>query len=174
MQENLKALGGGVHDFSATEPEARRDCARKRQNSAADDNDPDILLGIIRELVEETREWDGSLFMDKNFKSMMQNSQLSSSDGANACKSLASNDYQRHEGEGITEDESAEFDLSLLGLDIFRSDGETFIPADDSKRHLSIIESADLVSFWEDGGWVNDEGKRYVLLSRCVLLLKIL
>ncbi|KAF8897562.1 hypothetical protein BD779DRAFT_1465716 [Infundibulicybe gibba] len=37
-------------------------------------DDADILLNIIRDLVEETSEWDANLFVDENFKSMMQGS----------------------------------------------------------------------------------------------------
>ena len=40
-----------------------------------EDNDPDVLLGLIRELAEEVNDWDDTLFMDKNFKSMIENSQ---------------------------------------------------------------------------------------------------
>jgi hypothetical protein len=40
-----------------------------------EDNDADPVLGLIRELAEEVNDWDDSLFMDKNFKSMIDNSQ---------------------------------------------------------------------------------------------------
>ncbi len=40
-----------------------------------EDNDTDAVLGLIRELAEEVNDWDDSLFMDKNFKSMIDNSQ---------------------------------------------------------------------------------------------------
>jgi hypothetical protein len=40
-----------------------------------EDNDPDALLGLIRELAEEVNDWDDTLFMDKKFKSMIENSQ---------------------------------------------------------------------------------------------------
>jgi hypothetical protein len=35
------------------------------------DGASNMLLGIIRELVDETRQWDASLFMNENFKSML-------------------------------------------------------------------------------------------------------
>ena len=40
-----------------------------------EDSDTDHVLGLIRELAEEVNDWDDSLFMDKNFKSMIDNSQ---------------------------------------------------------------------------------------------------
>ncbi|PFH52753.1 hypothetical protein AMATHDRAFT_45970 [Amanita thiersii Skay4041] len=38
--------------------------------------DTDVLFDLIQELVEETNAWDESLFVDKNFKSMIQGSQV--------------------------------------------------------------------------------------------------
>lgn len=51
-----------------------------------EENNPDALLGLIRELAEEVNDWDDTLFMDKNFKSMIENSQdvLLQRDGGSA------------------------------------------------------------------------------------------
>ncbi|KAJ4478138.1 hypothetical protein J3R30DRAFT_3479715 [Lentinula aciculospora] len=38
------------------------------------------MLGIIQELVEETSQWDDSLFMDDSFKALIDNSRSTSSD----------------------------------------------------------------------------------------------
>ncbi|KAF8621623.1 hypothetical protein AX15_007641 [Amanita polypyramis BW_CC] len=40
-----------------------------------EDNNADPLLGLIRELVEEVNDWDESLVMDENFKTMIEKSQ---------------------------------------------------------------------------------------------------
>ncbi|KAJ3898465.1 hypothetical protein F5879DRAFT_1067330 [Lentinula edodes] len=40
----------------------------------------DAMLGIIQELVEETSQWDDSLFMDTSFKALIENSRLTSAD----------------------------------------------------------------------------------------------
>ncbi|KAJ3736328.1 hypothetical protein DFJ43DRAFT_1051578 [Lentinula guzmanii] len=39
----------------------------------------DAMLGIIQELVEETSQWDDSLFMEESFKALIENSQSASS-----------------------------------------------------------------------------------------------
>lgn len=79
---------------------------RRMSHAEVDDNDPSILLGIIRELVEETSQWDADLYMDDNFKSMIQGSGAgpSGQDGSFAA------------------DRSVEMDLGLLGLDVFRTE----------------------------------------------------
>ncbi|KAK2466236.1 hypothetical protein APHAL10511_001878 [Amanita phalloides] len=44
-------------------------------DTAGPTNVEDGILGLIRELVEEVNDWDDSLFMDEDFKSMIENSQ---------------------------------------------------------------------------------------------------
>ncbi|KAK0453678.1 hypothetical protein EV421DRAFT_1957166 [Armillaria borealis] len=69
-----------------------------------DDDGSNLLLGIIRELVEETSQWDTSLYMDDKFKSMIE---IAGSEGRglDKCESVAS---------------PVEVDLGLLGLEVFR------------------------------------------------------
>lgn len=43
--------------------------------AGAEGHDSDPLLGLIRELVEEVNDWDDSLYMDKDFKTMIEKSQ---------------------------------------------------------------------------------------------------
>lgn len=115
-----------------------------------DDDDPNILLGMIRELVEETSEWDSSLFMDEGFKSLIQESKMSV---------RAATDKGSH---GIPEERSAEVDLGLLGLDIFRNDSKTSL-LERPKGHRekqAERQKGDLVSFWDDGGWVEHIDRR--------------
>lgn len=109
--------------------------------------DSKLLLGILRELVEETSEWDASLFMDQNFKAMIEGSAVSR-EKLTASRSALSSDH------------SQEVDLGSLGIDIFRSDGETFIPHTGSSP--SANDNAGMVSFWDERGWANPENTRYV------------
>jgi hypothetical protein len=118
------------------------------------DDDPNILLSIIRELVEETSEWDASLFMDDNFKSMIQNSGLLLSEKT---RDKYDTENINSKGKTMLPDRSEELDLSLIGVDVFHSDGETFI----SDHNLAIQEPTrpdmkELVSFWDEGGWGNE------------------
>ncbi|KAF8639883.1 hypothetical protein AX17_001137 [Amanita inopinata Kibby_2008] len=46
-----------------------------RNPSIIEDQDTYNLLGMIRELVEETNDWDDSLFLDNNFRLMIEQSQ---------------------------------------------------------------------------------------------------
>lgn len=48
-------------------------------------DNPNVLIGLIKELVEETSHWDASLYMDENFKSLIQ--------GGNSNQSIASSDH---------------------------------------------------------------------------------
>ncbi|KAJ7771402.1 hypothetical protein DFH07DRAFT_711054, partial [Mycena maculata] len=114
-----------------------------------------VLLGIIRELVEETSEWDPSnVFMSQNFKTLLQES------GIAATKSVRGEFVAVVPGAGKPEEpsaftdsesdqstRSAEVDLGLLGLDIFRN--ESFY---DVESHTAE-DSTNSVSFWdEDSG----------------------
>ncbi len=69
-----------------------------------DDDGSNLLLGIIRELVEETSRWDTSLYMDDKFKSMIETAG-DEGRGPDKCESVAS---------------PVEVDLGLLGLEVFR------------------------------------------------------
>lgn len=116
--------------------------------------DSNLLLGILRELVEETSEWDASLFMDQNFKAMIQGSEFSSLPRERLIDSKSAPN-------GLSSDHSEEVDLGNLGIDIFRSDGETFIPPTGNPSSPGN-DNVELVSFWDERGWANPENKWYV------------
>ena len=46
----------------------------KRAKKVLQADDPDIILDLIRELARETSAWDASLFVDENFKALMDQS----------------------------------------------------------------------------------------------------
>ncbi|KAG6916102.1 hypothetical protein DXG01_008429 [Tephrocybe rancida] len=124
----------------------------KTLSATLDTEDPNTLVGMIRELVEETDQWDGSLFKDKNFKAMIDGSKRAFKGGRDQDR-ISEDSSQHAYGDGtVWEDKSCEVDLSLLGLDIFRSGGETFIPGADNKELLLDDDATKprMVSFWED------------------------
>ena len=61
--------------FDAAEDDKRSSGASSnRLTIISHDDDPNnVLLGFIRDLVEETSNWDASLYMDSNFRNMMDN-----------------------------------------------------------------------------------------------------
>lgn len=114
----------------------------ERRVSKTGDDDPNVLLGIIRELVEETNEWDSSLFVDENFKAMIESSRgLSSVNAGN----------DRYNWAETAGGRSVEVDLTLLGLDIFRSDGPSHAEETGLTNHAERPgEGSMFVSFWEE------------------------
>ncbi|KAJ3937218.1 MAG: hypothetical protein NXY57DRAFT_1034659 [Lentinula lateritia] len=54
--------------------------ATSTQSQMPSSPDADAMLGIIQELVEETSQWDDSLFMDTSFKALIENSRSTSAD----------------------------------------------------------------------------------------------
>jgi hypothetical protein len=87
----------------------------------------DPLLEIIRELVEVTRSWDESVFVNESFKSMVKNS-VSGEVPSGAASDLTGT--------------SVEIDLGLLGLN-------RFIHDQDGKDYEHEENSADLRSVWD-------------------------
>ncbi|KAJ3880302.1 hypothetical protein F5051DRAFT_481752 [Lentinula edodes] len=65
--------------------------AASTQSQMPSSPDADAMLGIIQELVEETSQWDDSLFMDTSFKALIENSRSTSSDSP-----LSSSKSSRH------------------------------------------------------------------------------
>lgn len=61
--------------FDAAEDDKRSSGASSnRLTIISHDDDPNnVLLGFIRDLVEETSNWDASLYMDSNFRNMLDN-----------------------------------------------------------------------------------------------------
>jgi len=144
--------------------ETRLDKCKRRQSGMPehrisqdeDGGGPNILLGIIRELVEETSDWDASLFMDANFKSMIRDSGIVPSKGTeDKVKSSGAADLADSRNKMSTE-LSEELDLGLLGLDIIRNEDSN---CSGSAKYVEGSE-IDLVSFWGEGGWVDGNDQR--------------
>lgn len=145
------ARGLGLRRGSVDPPSKERpDASRRRHSSVAScadaDEDPNTLLGIIRELVAETKEWDASLFMDANFKSMIQDAELSGDDTNNSSGS--------EPGHSLGESEpSAEVDLGELGIELLR---RVECPDSSARDECAL----DMISFWEDEGWLEEMNRR--------------
>jgi hypothetical protein len=121
-------------------------------DSEVDDDDPSLLLEIIRELVEETSEWDPStVFMNESFKTLLQESGITPTKSARDgfAEAQVANAEKKPDDDRSAGSESV--DLELLGLDIFES--ESLYNARSSK----VDNAANLVSFWDE-----DSGERYV------------
>ncbi|KAJ6539377.1 hypothetical protein B0H19DRAFT_1240132 [Mycena capillaripes] len=128
--------------------------------SKIDEDDPNVLLGIIRELVEETSEWDPSgVFMNSSFKNLLQESGITPTKSARGGFVGAEADTE-HKSNGEQSTRSAEVDLGLLGLDIFKSG--SFYDGRSSKTN-----STNLVSFWDE-----DSGERYEFDSKILNVAK--
>ncbi|KAF8195859.1 hypothetical protein K438DRAFT_788043 [Mycena galopus ATCC 62051] len=127
---------------------------RRRQNSVSshhasgmDDDDPDVLLGILRELVEETSDWDQStVFMNQSFKNLLQETGITPTKSAREGfveAEVVGPGKKPDSGQSVRPD----VNLELLGLDFFRS--ESFYDDQTSKAD----DATKLVSFWdEDSG----------------------
>jgi hypothetical protein len=145
---------------STTEVDREKDNRRHSSPSGqVEDEDPNILLGIIQELVEETSEWDASLFMDQKFKAMIQ---ASAGRFSNSQLDREASFDSKSVPNALSVDRSEGVDLRLLGIETFRSDGETFIPPTKDIRANGNRE--ELVSFWDERGWANPGDKWYDLL----------
>ncbi|KAJ8515047.1 hypothetical protein ONZ45_g7485 [Pleurotus djamor] len=113
------------------------------------DEDENALIGIIQELIEETSDWDPSLFMQPSFKSLLADTSViregNSNDAANTSNGSSSgpdtsSGSSNHSG-------SEEMDLSLLGVEFIRNQVNEQRPVERSQRNDG------LVSFWDDKGW---------------------
>ncbi|KAG6895205.1 hypothetical protein C0992_002596 [Termitomyces sp. T32_za158] len=103
-----------------------------------DKEDAKTLVGMIRELVEETDRWDASLFKDKHFEAMINDSKQALKESSN--HSPVGNPWYRGNGT-VQEDESCEVDLNFRGLDIFRG-GEVSMPiVEDKGGHRFTVTS---------------------------------
>ncbi|KAJ7682772.1 hypothetical protein DFH06DRAFT_1162098 [Mycena polygramma] len=134
-------------------PKARRRPASVSSCHASEveEDDPNVLLGIIRELVEETSEWDQSgVFMNQSFKNLLQESGMSPANSAHG-------DFVAEEApitefyESNQSSRSAEIDLGLLGLDFFKSDSFFDGRADSSTKMMSFLDEASLAERSEVG-----------------------
>ncbi|KAJ7638842.1 hypothetical protein FB45DRAFT_1023597 [Roridomyces roridus] len=84
----IPATAGVVRNLSPSES--------RRASRVMDQDDPSVLFSIIRELVEETSEWDtDSVFMSQNFKELLQTSVK----GTNESDESESSDQSRSAGE---------------------------------------------------------------------------
>ncbi|KAJ7129636.1 hypothetical protein C8R44DRAFT_850748 [Mycena epipterygia] len=149
----------GVSSNCAPQAKRRHSSISSRRDSNVEEDDPSVLLGIIRELVEETSEWDpSSVFISPNFKTMLQESGITSTKSSPQGFLVAEEPSKTEQSYGFMESESdqstrsAEVDLGLLGLDIFRS--ESYY--DDGSRNAD--DSTNLISFWDE-----DSGEREIV-----------
>ncbi|KAF9457012.1 hypothetical protein BDZ94DRAFT_1326575 [Collybia nuda] len=123
-------------------------CRGTRRSAQVEDEDPNIILQIIRELVEETNDWDASLFVDENFKTMIKGSGFPPSHRALGDPKSAPTELLCN---------SSEVNLGNTGTNIFGSDGETFIPAEDVPRDDGCTKMATL---WANRDRVNFGNRR--------------
>jgi len=137
------------------QPNITLEASQSHQHPTINPNDdgPNILLSIIRELVEETSKWDASLFVDDNFKSMIQNSGLLLSERT---EDNSDTENGNSEGNGMPPDRSEELDLGLIGTDVVRQTSASY--CDLAGRETSGSDVMELASFWDEGSWGNDEG----------------
>jgi hypothetical protein len=118
---------------------ALRQSRQSFKSESEDEESTNALLGMIRELVQATSEWDGSIALDDKFKAMVE-----SADPADSSSSSA--------GSGPVAG-SCEIDLGLLGLDRFG--GFVDAPRDYELEGASADSAGDLSrlgSLWDEGG----------------------
>ncbi|KAJ7228602.1 hypothetical protein GGX14DRAFT_413861 [Mycena pura] len=66
---------GAAENVLADKHTTKSSVSSRRGSSKFEDDDPEVLLDIIRELVEETSAWDqGGIFMSPSFKRLLQES----------------------------------------------------------------------------------------------------
>ncbi|KAJ6515864.1 hypothetical protein C8R45DRAFT_957859 [Mycena sanguinolenta] len=126
-----------------------RQSVSSQHTSKFDDDDSNVSLeGIIRELVEETSEWDQStVFMNQSFKTLLQESGITPTRSARGSFVETNTVDAERRSDGEQSPRPPDGDLELLGLDLFKS--ESFHDGQTSKT----INATNLVSFWdEDSG----------------------
>lgn len=148
----------------------RRSRARRSTQQTEDEEDPNVILGIIRELVEETSDWDSSLFMDETFRTMIENSGVAPSTipSKRAAGNSEASSGSDTSATLVDSGRSTEVDLALLGLSNFtHRDGVTHILGEREDiyypykgRNARTVAKENnpqnnLISFWEDGSWVD-------------------
>ncbi|KAJ7936756.1 hypothetical protein B0H13DRAFT_1853178 [Mycena leptocephala] len=122
--------------------------------SKIDDNDPNVLLGIIREPVEQTSQWDQStISMNQSLKKALQDS------GFTPSKSAGEGFSDTPVSNGECDSESVEVERQLLGLDISKS--ESFYDVGTSKSE----DATNRVSFWDE-----DSGERYEFYFKSIFI----
>ncbi|KAJ7938941.1 hypothetical protein B0H13DRAFT_1851113 [Mycena leptocephala] len=119
-----------------------------------DNNDPNVLLGIIREPVEQTSQWDQStISMNQSLKKALQDS------GFTPSKSAGEGFSDTSVSNGECDSESVEVERQLLGLDISKS--ESFYDVGTSKPE----DATNRVSFWDE-----DSGERYEFYFKSIFI----
>ncbi|KAJ7890771.1 hypothetical protein B0H13DRAFT_1887385 [Mycena leptocephala] len=141
----------GVSNNIIPKAQRRHSSVSSRYPSKVEEDDPSVLLGIIRELVDETSEWDqSSVFMNQRFG---HHANQERARGFVVAEANVENMFGFTESDSDQTTRSAEVDLGLLGLDFFKR--ESFYDVGASK----IDHSSNLVSFWdEDSGERNEVG----------------
>ncbi|KAJ7507843.1 hypothetical protein B0H11DRAFT_1968907 [Mycena galericulata] len=146
---------GGVAKGGSTNvvPNAsRRYSVPSRHASKAEEDDPNILLGIIRELVEETNEWDpSSMFMSQNFKTLIQESSGITSTSVREGSVVGQTEEPSGFAESDQSSRSTEVNLGLLGLDMFKNESVCDFDS------YNIEDSTNLVSFWDESSGERSE-----------------
>ncbi|KAG6861586.1 hypothetical protein C0995_014493 [Termitomyces sp. Mi166 len=148
---DYSSLGFGFPSSSREVKEVKLSSDGFEENSEAhratvDPEGANTLVGMIRKLVEETDRWDASLFKDKNFKAMID-------DSKQALKGSLDRghvDSSCHGNETAQWDRSTELDLSFLGLDIFQSGEEAFVSIRKDKGSSLHGDEPHPITLWED------------------------
>ncbi|GLB33840.1 hypothetical protein LshimejAT787_0107240 [Lyophyllum shimeji] len=145
----LHAATRGVDSTAPRASDGAQDRSKGASSVNEAEDDPNLLLGIIQELVEETSHWDGSLFKDKKFKALIDSSKRQPFQRSEPPSRVLKED-SASSGAGLRDDKSLACDLNLLVPDIFRKHGETFIPDFEVKMRATEDEAGDIVPAWED------------------------
>jgi len=129
----------------------RKDCfiVGSARGGTTGAEDPNILLGIIRELVEETKEWDNSLFMNRDFKSMIENSNVFARDNTFfPSPSCQGQDRMKHNRGYNPQGDADNCNHESYPADILWRDGSEHLPG--LTRSKPSSPEIPVVSYWED------------------------
>ncbi|KIK68126.1 hypothetical protein GYMLUDRAFT_238288 [Collybiopsis luxurians FD-317 M1] len=98
--------------------------------------DTDVMLGIIQELVEETSQWDDSLFMDDNFKALIENTR-------STCSSSSISSHLYHHSSMTPQAPTASSAPNKISTDSARPQSSIIYPElSNSSNAISVVSSA--------------------------------
>lgn len=128
----------------------RKDClVGNARNGMVEAKEPNILLGIIRELVEETKEWDNSLFMNQDFKSMIEGSKVFALDNTFLpSPSCQGQDRIKHNRQYNPQGDADKYNHESNPADVPRRDGFDKLPG--LTRSEPCSPETPVLSYWED------------------------
>ncbi|EEB86979.1 hypothetical protein MPER_15883, partial [Moniliophthora perniciosa FA553] len=102
-----------------------------------------VMLEIIRDLVEETSQWDRSLHMEDNFKALIRSAESTPMNSTEDMR--GSSDAVSPKGSPVPPGSPVEVSLGLLELDVYRMqrilDAQADAYANDSQ--LATLEEED-------------------------------